>query len=95
MRKGIAEGQAAASPLTLKSLRKIEDAGYKYVQVKGLTADKHFDYIEPHCLILVPMKELPLDQDKKDIYEPVASKLLEQWAAEEDEHFPIMLADVA
>ena len=95
MRKGIAEGQAATTPLTLKSLRTIEDAGYKFVQVKGLTADKHFDYIEPHCLILVPMKELPSEQDKKDIYEPVASELLQQWATEEDENFPIMLALVA
>ena len=67
----------------------------KSVQVKGLTADKHFDYIEPHVLILVPMKELPSEQEKKDIYEPVSSKLLQQWAAEEDEHFPIVLAHVA
>jgi hypothetical protein len=95
MRKGIAEGQAATTPLTLTSLRKIEDQGYKYVQVKGLTADKHFDYIEPHVLILVPIKELPSEQDKKDIYEPVPSKLLQKWATEEDEHFPIMLALVA
>jgi hypothetical protein len=95
MRKGIAEGQAATVPFTLKSLRKIEDEGYKFVQVKGLTADKHFDYIEPHCLILVPMRELPSEQEKKDIYEPVNSKLLEQWAAEEDDMFPIVLATVA
>lgn len=95
MRKGIAEGQAATIPFTLKSLRKIEDEGYKFVQVKGLTADKHFDYIEPHVMILVPMKELPTEQEKKDIYEPVSSKLLEKWAAEEDERFPIVLARVA
>lgn len=95
MRKGIAAGQVATIPLTLKSLQKIEDDGYKFVQVKGLTADKHFDYIEPHYLVLVPMKELPLDQDKKDIYEPCPSKLLEQWAAEEDERFPIVVAQVA
>jgi hypothetical protein len=76
-------------------LRKIEDEGYKFVQVKGLTADKHFDYIEPHCLILVPMRELPSEQEKKDIYEPVNSKLLEQWATEEDDMFPIVLATVA
>ncbi len=95
MRKGIAEGQAATTPFTLTSLRKIEDAGYKFVQVKGLTADKHFDYIEPHCLILVPMRELPTDQAQKDIYEPVASPLLAQWAVEEDEFFPIMVANVA
>jgi hypothetical protein len=94
MRKGISEGQAS-TPLTVKSLKKMEAEGYKYVQVKGLTMDKHFDYIEPHIMVLVPMKELPTDQAQKDIYEPVNSKLLQQWAAEETEGFSIMIADRA
>jgi hypothetical protein len=41
------------------------------------------------------MRELPSEQEKKDIYEPVNSKLLEQWATEEDDMFPIVLATVA
>ncbi|MDB5252881.1 MAG: hypothetical protein JWP27_2050 [Flaviaesturariibacter sp.] len=94
MRKGISEGQAS-TPLTIKGLQKMEAEGYKYVQVKGFTMDKHFDYIEPHIMVLVPMKELPTDQDKKDIYEPTNSKLLKQWAMEENESFTILIADRA
>lgn len=94
MRKGITEGQAS-TPLTVKSLQKMEAEGYKYVQVKGFTMDKHFDYIEPHIMVLVPMKELPTDQNQKDIYEPTNSKLLKQWAAEENESFTILIADRA
>jgi hypothetical protein len=94
MRKGISEGQAS-TPLTIKSLQKMEADGYKYVQVKGFTMDKHFDYIEPHIMVLVPMKELPTDQNLKDIYEPTNSKLLKQWAVEENESFTILIADRA
>jgi hypothetical protein len=94
MRKGISEGQAS-TPLTIKSLQKMEAEGYKYVQVKGFTMDKHFDYIEPHIMVLVPMKELPTDQNLKDIYEPTNSKLLKQWAVEENESFTILIADRA
>ena len=59
MRKGITESNST-TPLTLQMLRKIEDEGFKFVQVKELTLDKHYDYVEPHFLVLVPMKELPL-----------------------------------
>ena len=65
MRKGIAEVNTPTIPLTQSALLKIEKEGFKYVQVKGLTTDKHYDYIDPHFLVLVPMKELPVDQDKK------------------------------
>jgi hypothetical protein len=94
MRKGLAEGNKS-TPFTLSSLRKIEKDGYKFVQVKGLTMDKHYEYIEPHFLVLVPMKELPTDQDKKDIYEPVPSELLQRWAVENDENMEIFIAIVA
>ncbi|HZH94969.1 MAG TPA: hypothetical protein VEY06_03750 [Flavisolibacter sp.] len=94
MRKGIAEGNKS-TPFTLTSLRKIETDGYKFVQVKGLTMDRHYEYIEPHFLVLVPMKELPTEQDKKDIYEPVPSELLAKWAIENDENMEIVIANVA
>ncbi len=94
MRKGIAEANKS-TPFTLSSLRKIETDGYKFVQVKGLTMDRHYDYIEPHFLVLVPMKELPVEQDKKDIYEPVPSELLQKWAVENDENMEIVIANVA
>lgn len=91
MRKGITES-SGTSPLTLQLLRQIEDEGYKYVQVKGLTLDKHYDYVEPHFLVLVPMKELPTAQEHKDIYEPVPSGLLAKWAVEEDDALEIVVS---
>jgi predicted RNA binding protein YcfA (HicA-like mRNA interferase family) len=91
MRKGLAQGQSVTH-FDSAALKKLEKNGYKYVQIKGLTVDKHFDYIEPHFMVLVPLKELPLDQDKKDIYEPILSEILQQWAIEKDEHFEVVIA---
>ena len=91
MRKGITESNAT-TPLTLQMLRRIEDEGFKFVQVKGLTLDKHYDYVEPHFLVLVPMKELPKAQELKDIYEPVPSGLLQRWATEQDDALEIVVS---
>jgi hypothetical protein len=82
-------------PFNLKTLQQIDDRGFKYVQVKGFTTDRHYDYVEPQFLVLFPMKELPTDQDLKDIYEPVKSELLRQWAKEEQYGMPIVIAKVA
>ncbi|RYY66974.1 MAG: hypothetical protein EOO12_02600 [Chitinophagaceae bacterium] len=82
-------------PFNLKTLQQIEDRGFKYVQVKGFTTDRHYDYVEPQFLVLFPMKELPTDQDQKDIYEPVKSDLLKQWAREEQYGMPVVIAKVA
>jgi hypothetical protein len=102
MRKGITESSLPTTRLTLESLEKMEQAGYKYVQVKGFTSDKHYDYVEPSFLLLVPMKELPLllvpmkelpkDQQNKDIYEPLSSGLLQQWANDETAANDIVIA---
>lgn len=91
MRKGITES-SSTTPLTLQMLRQIEKDGYKYVQVKGLTFDKHYDYVEPHFLVLVPMKELPTEQAHKDIYEPLPSRLLQQWVIENDDALEMMVS---
>jgi hypothetical protein len=92
MRKGITDGSMATVPLTQNALQNIEKQGFKYVQVKGLTTDKHYDYIDPSCLVLIPMKELPVEQDKKDIYEPVTSALLQKWASEKQDYLEIVIA---
>ncbi len=92
MRKGITEGSVDTIPLTQNALLKMEKEGFKYFQVKGLTTDKHYDYIGPSFLVLVPMKELPADQAKKDIYEPVKSELLQQWAKEKQDYLEIVIA---
>ena len=91
MRKGIAEGQGAQR-FDVKTLEGLERKGYKYVQIKGLTKDKYYDYIEPHFLVLVPIKELPSDPNQKDIYEPIGSPILQQWAKETDERLEIVIA---
>ena len=91
MRKGITEGYDTI-PFDNNVLQDLKTRGYKYVQIKGLTADKHNDYIVPHFVVLVPVIELPLDLDKKDIYEPVGSAILTQWATETDEHFKVVIA---
>jgi hypothetical protein len=91
MRKGLAQGQATTH-FDSAALKKLERQGYKYVQIDGLTVDKHYDYIEPHFMVLVPIKELPSEQDKKGIYEPIGSEILRQWAAERDDHFEFVIA---
>jgi hypothetical protein len=93
MRKGIAEARKATIEFSVKALDNLQSKGYKFVQVKGLTIDKHYDYVEPHFLILVPMKELPTDPLKRDIYEPIKSDLLYKWAAEENEYPQIVIAN--
>lgn len=80
MRKGIQETRNACTQLSLKALQNLETKGYKYVQIKGLTSDKHYEYVEPYYWVLVPMKELPVDPAKRDIYEPIDSDILKQWA---------------
>ena len=90
MRKGIAEGQSNIH-FDLKTLKDLQKKGYKYVQVKGLTTDKHYDYTDPQIIVLVPLKELSSDPNKKDIYEPIESEILEQWATETDDNFEIVI----
>lgn len=93
MRKGIAEARKATLEFNVKSLDKLQLDGYKFVQVKGLTMDKHYDYVEPHILVLVPMKELPTDPFKRDIYEPIKSELLYKWATEVNEYPQIVISN--
>jgi hypothetical protein len=85
MRKSISESNGQTVPLTLKALELLEQKGFQYVQVKAFTSDRHFDYVEPSMFIMFPMKELPSDPLKKDIYEPINSELLKAWASEENE----------
>ena len=80
MRKGITDGHTDSVKLTVPALQALEGKGFKFVQVVGLTLDNHYDYVDPHSLLLLPIKELPTDQAKKDIYEPIGSEMLKEWA---------------
>jgi hypothetical protein len=83
------------TPISVQALYNLSNQGYKFVQVKGLNEDNKFDYIEPHHMILVPIKELPEGQDKKDIYEPITSDLLLQMANEKNSIMDVLIAEVA
>jgi hypothetical protein len=93
MRKGMTDVKSGTIEFSVKALDNLQNEGYKFVQVKGLTIDKHYDYVEPHVLVLVPFKELPTDQMRKDIYEPIKSELLYKWASEKNEHPEIVIAN--
>jgi len=94
MRKAIKDNRDAVVPLTPGILDRLYQAGWRFVQVKGITADLHYEYIEPHHFILIPMKELPGDQEDKDIYEPINSELLQSWASEMDGTVAVFVADI-
>jgi hypothetical protein len=93
MRNGISESLGAV-PFDVHVLENLKSKGYKYVQIKGLTTDKHYDYIEPSFLLLVPLIKLPSDQNQKDIYEPIMSPILEQWATEAGNHLEVIIAPI-
>ena len=82
MRIGIAEGRRS-TPFNTKALEELQRRGYLFVQIKGLTTDNHYDYIEPQKFVLIPLRALPADPEKKDIYEEIDSALLRSWAADE------------
>lgn len=92
MRKGIAEGRSGHTRLNNKSLDKLESLGYKFVLVKGLTSDHHYEHVEPRCLLLVPVKELPSDPAQKDVYAPIGSEILRQWACEVQDSLEFVIA---
>lgn len=85
MRKSISESNGQTIPLTLKALESLQQRGFQYVQVKAFSSDRHFDYVAPSLFIMYPLKELPTDPLKKDIYEPINSDLLRAWANEDDD----------
>jgi hypothetical protein len=76
----------SAKKLSVSLLKELESSGFQYVQVKGYTMEKQAEYVEPHYFMLVPIRELPSDQEMKDIYEPISSEFLMQWAAETQEN---------
>lgn len=78
--------------LTPASLQSLKKRGFRYVQVQGFSPDKHLDYMEPRYFVLVPLKHLPDEADKKGIYEPIESNILNEWAQAGDEGFEVFLA---
>ena len=81
-------------PLTFEALDNLQQKGYKYLQVQGYTLDHHPEYVEPHYLMLVPIKELSLKREQMDIYEEIDSSLIKEWVkAGNSNRLEIFLAD--
>jgi len=80
MKNEIRENFQSTVRLTIQLLQQLKDKGYRYVQVKAFTQDKRLDYIDPRYFLLVPVRELSDDPDKKEIYEPINSDILLEWA---------------
>jgi hypothetical protein len=83
-----------ARKLSGKILIQLQSEGYKYVQIKGYTMERHPEYVEPHYFMLIPMKTLPEDPQSKDIYEPIESEFLANWALQSnDDHTEILVSE--
>ena len=82
-------------PLTNEALDNLQQKGYKYLQVQGYTLDHHPEYVEPHYLMLVPIKSLSANREKMDIYEAIDSELIKNWvkAGNNTDGLEIFLAD--
>lgn len=63
--------------LTVKALEQLKSKGYRYVLIKGV------GYIESDNLQLVPVKELPVDPAQQEVYAPLDSEILLEWAKAE------------
>jgi hypothetical protein len=74
----------SVEPFTQKVLDRMIREGVQYVQVRGYTREKHLDYVDPHYLILVPVKEPAIQGTGLDIYENINSDILSRWASEEN-----------
>ena len=92
MRKAIAESKIGGLVFNEKTLDQLQLKGYRFFQIKGMTVDNHYEYIEPQVMVLVPMKELPTDPYKRDIYESIQSELLYKWAAEPNNFLQIIIS---
>ena len=92
MKNETRENFESTTRLTQQTLQKLKDKGFRYVQVKGFTQDKRLEYIEPHYFMLVPIKDLPDDPDKKEIYEPINSEILTAWANFPNEGVEVLVA---
>jgi len=92
MKNETRENFGSTTPLTMATLETLKEKGFQYVQVKGFTADKRLDYMEPRYLILIPVMALPVDPGKIEIYECINSKLLQDWASHPGEGMKVLIS---
>jgi hypothetical protein len=70
--------------LTEDLLQQLKDRGFRYVLIKGYSLSKKMDWIELNAFQLTPVKALPEDPAEKEIYAPVDSEILSEWASPEN-----------
>jgi hypothetical protein len=85
------ENPRATTRLTNESLQHLKDSGFRFVLVKGYTADGRVDYINFDYFSLIPVKDLPMEPGKKEIYEPIDSEILSEWARFPDEGLKVII----
>jgi hypothetical protein len=85
------ENFQSTTRLTSQGLENLKGRGFRYVQVKGFTMDKRLDYMELRYFMLVPIKDLPDDPNKKEIYEPIDSEILMDWANSPDDGVEVLI----
>jgi hypothetical protein len=81
----------SANRLTKQSLQELKDSGFRFVLIKGYTTDRRIDYIDLNYVALIPVKALPTDPNKKEIYEPIDSTILIEWANFPDIGFKVVI----
>ena len=92
MKNETREDFGTTAPFTMAALEVLKNKGFKYVQVKGFTSDKRLDYMEPRYLVLIPMKELPVEPGEIEIYECINSQLLQDWATHPGEGMKVLVS---
>ena len=85
------ESSTSAITLTKQSLQQLKDSGFQFVLIKGYTTDRRVDYIEVNYFTLVPVKDLPEDPNKKEIYDSIDSEILMQWASFPDDGAKVII----
>lgn len=85
------ENSKSGIKLTKQSLQHLKDSGFRFVLIKGYTTDRRIDYIELSYFTLTPVKDLPDDPNKKEIYEPIDSTILMEWASHPDEGMKVII----
>lgn len=93
MIKGISDKKQPKLPFNVKTLNELIRKGYKYVQIKGVTQDYHYDYVDPNYLLLVPIKDLPQDLAKKDVYADIDSDIILAWARNTEDSTPVSVCE--
>jgi hypothetical protein len=84
------------SHLTLAALDDLKQKGYQYLQIQGFTMDHHPEYIEPHYLMLVPIKSLSVNNASVDVYEEISGNTIIKWATQKhDEKLQVFLANAS